>query len=287
MIRNYQLKTEKIKKGLYLVSTPIGNLGDITFRSIEILKKSDYILCEDTRVSKILLTKYEINSKLIANHKFNEKKNISKILGMLKSGSIISMISDAGTPSVSDPGTILINECISNNIEIIPLPGPSSVLTAVSISGFSEKFFFYGFFPEKKKNLEEDLQNLSLLNSSIVFFISPKKINKIVPSLKFFFKDRKIVICREMTKYYEEFIRSEINDLDKLDLKLKGELTIVISEKKFDNKISQSLNESDKRIISQMINKLSIKEIIGLINYNNRISKKEIYDYCLKLKNEV
>ena len=287
MIRNYQSKTEKIKKGLYLVSTPIGNLGDITFRSIEILKKSDYILCEDTRVSKILLTKYEINSKLIANHKFNEKKNISKILGMLKSGSIISMISDAGTPSVSDPGTILINECISNDIEIIPLPGPSSVLTAVSISGFSEKFFFYGFFPEKKKNLEEDLQNLSLLNSSIVFFISPKKINKIIPSLKFFFKDRKIVICREMTKYYEEFIRSEINDLDKLDLKLKGELTIVISEKKFDNKISQSLNESDKRIINQMINKLSIKEIISLINYNNRISKKEIYDYCLKLKNEV
>ena len=287
MIRNYQLKTEKIKKGLYLVSTPIGNLGDITFRSIEVLKKSDYILCEDTRVSKILLKKYEINSKLISNHKFNEKKNVSKILNLLKSGVIISMISDAGTPSISDPGIILINECISNDIEIIPLPGPSSVLTAVSISGFSEKFFFYGFFPEKKKILEEDLQNLSLLNSSIVFFISPNKIQKIIPSLKFFFKDRKIVICREMTKYYEEFIRSEINDLDKLDLKLKGELTIVISEKVLDNKISQSLNESDKRIISQMINKVSIKEIISLINRNNKIPKKKIYDYCLKLKNEV
>ena len=287
MIRNYQLKTEKIKKGLYLVSTPIGNLGDITFRSIEVLKKSDYILCEDTRVSKILLKKYEINSKLISNHKFNEKKNVSKILNLLKSGLIISMISDAGTPSISDPGITLINECISNDIEIIPLPGPSSVITAISISGFSEKFFFYGFFPEKKKILEEDLQNLSLLNSSIVFFISPNKIQKIIPSLKFFFKDRKIVICREMTKYYEEFIRSEINDLDKLDLKLKGELTIVISEKVLDNKISQSLNESDKRIISQMINKLSIKEIISLINRNNKISKKEIYDYCLKLKNEV
>jgi len=287
MIRNYQLKTEKIKKGLYLVSTPIGNLGDITFRSIEVLKKSDYILCEDTRVSKILLKKYEINSKLISNHKFNEKKNVSKILNLLKRGLIISMISDAGTPSISDPGITLINECINNNIEIIPLPGPSSVLTAVSISGFSEKFFFYGFFPEKKKILEEDLQNLSLLNSSIVFFVSPKKIQKIIPSLKFFFKDRKIVICREMTKYYEEFLRSEINDLDKLDLKLKGELTIVISEKLLNNKISQSLNESDKRIISQMINKVSIKEIISLINHNNRIPKKEIYDYCLKLKNEV
>ena len=287
MIRNYQLKTEKIKKGLYLVSTPIGNLGDITFRSIEVLKKSDYILCEDTRVSKILLKKFKINSKLISNHKFNEKKNVSKILNLLKSGLIISMISDAGTPSISDPGITLINECISNDIEIIPLPGPSSVITAVSISGFSEKFFFYGFFPEKKKILEEDLQNLSLLNSSIVFFISPNKIQKIIPSLKFFFKDRKIVICREMTKYYEEFIRSEINDLDKLDFKLKGELTIVISEKVLDNKISQSLNESDKRIISQMINKVSIKEIISLINRNNKIPKKEIYDYCLKLKNEV
>jgi len=287
MIRNYQLKTEKIKNGLYLVSTPIGNLGDITLRSIDVLKKSDYILCEDTRVSKILLKKYEINSKLISNHKFNEKKNVSKILNLLKSGLIISMISDAGTPSISDPGITLINECISNDIEIIPLPGPSSVITAVSISGFSEKFFFYGFFPEKKKILEEDLQNLSLLNSSIVFFISPNKIQKIIPSLKFFFKDRKIVICREMTKYYEEFIRSEINDLDKLDLKLKGELTIVISEKVLDNKISQSLNESDKRIISQMINKVSIKEIISLINRNNKIPKKEIYDYCLKLKNEV
>ena len=287
MIRNYQLKTEKIKKGLYLVSTPIGNLGDITFRSIEVLKKSDYILCEDTRVSKILLKKYEINSKLISNHKFNEKKNVSKILNLLKSGLIISMISDAGTPSISDPGITLINECISNDIEIIPLPGPSSAITAVSISGFSEKFFFYGFFPEKKKILEEDLQNLSLLNSSIVFFISPNKIQKIIPSLKFFFKDRKIVICREMTKYYEEFIRSEINDLDKLDLKLKGELTIVISEKVLDNKISQSLNESDKRIISQMINKVSIKEIISLINRNNKIPKKKIYNYCLKLKNEI
>ena len=287
MVRNSQSNNKEIKKGLYLISTPIGNLGDINFRAINILKKSNYILCEDTRVSKNLLNKYEIESKLISNHKFNEKKNLNKILGLLKDGFIISLISDAGTPTISDPGSILVNECIKNDIDVLPIPGPSSVTAAMSISGFSEKFFFYGFFPEKKKILEEDLQNLSLLNSSIVFFISPKKINKIIPSLKFFFKDRKIVICREMTKYYEEFIRSEINDLDKLDLKLKGELTIVISEKKFDNKISQSLNESDKRIINQMINKLSIKEIISLINYNNRISKKEIYDYCLKLKNEV
>ena len=151
MVRNSKSINKEIKKGLYLVSTPIGNLGDITLRALDILKKSDYILCEDTRVSKILLNKYEIKSKLISNHKFNEKRNLLKIIELLKSGSIISMISDAGTPGISDPGSILINECVKNDIRIIPLPGPSSVISAVSISGFSEKFFFYGFIPDKKR----------------------------------------------------------------------------------------------------------------------------------------
>ena len=286
MVRNSDSYNKEIKKGLYIVSTPIGNLGDITLRAVDTLKKSDYILCEDTRVSKILLNKYSIKSKLISNHKFNEKKNISKILELLKNDSIISIISDAGTPVISDPGAILVNECIKNNIEIIPLPGPSAVLSALSVSGFSEKFFFYGFFPEKMKILEEDLKNLSYLNSSIVFFISSKKINRIMPYLKKNFTDRKILIGREMTKYYEEFIRADIDKINELNFELKGELTIVISEKKSDKKTFQTLDESDKRIIKKMIKKLSIKEITGLINQKNKISKKEIYNYCLQLKNE-
>ncbi len=147
MVRN----SKDIKKGLYLVSTPIGNLRDITLRAIDTLKNSDYILCEDTRNSKVLLKNYDIRSKLVSYHKFNEKKISPKILEFLKSGLVISLISDAGTPNVSDPGIVLINECIKNNIDIIPIPGPSSVISAISISGFSEKFFFYGFFPEKKK----------------------------------------------------------------------------------------------------------------------------------------
>ena len=151
MARNLINQKKEIKNGLYIVSTPIGNLDDITLRAIKILKKSDYVLCEDTRVSKIMLKKHEINTKLISNHKFNEKKNLSKIINLLKSGSIISLISDAGTPSIADPGTILVQECIKNHISIIPIPGPSSVVSAVSVSGFSDKFFFYGFFPEKKK----------------------------------------------------------------------------------------------------------------------------------------
>jgi len=276
--------SKDIENGLYLVSTPIGNLKDITFRAIEVLKKSSYILCEDTRVSKNLLDKYDIKSKLISNHKFNETKNLSKIIELLKSGEIISLISDAGTPSISDPGAILVNECIEKNIKIIPIPGPSAVSTAVSISGFSEKFFFYGFLPDKKQNLLNVLKKLSQFNNSLVFFISPKKINKIIPDLKNNFMGRKIVFCREISKLYEEFVRKDIDDLKPFIKEPKGELTVVISEKKVDKNSSQVLSESDKSIISKMVDIFSVKEITNFINQNRDVSKKEIYNYCLKLK---
>jgi len=274
------------KNGLYLVSTPIGNLKDITLRALEVLKKSSYILCEDTRVSKNLLDKYDIKSKLISNHKFNETKNLSKIVEFLKSGEIVSLISDAGTPSISDPGAILINECVKNNISIIPIPGPSAVAAAASVSGFSEKFFFYGFLPDKKQNLLNELKKLSKFADSIVFFISPKKINKIIPDLKTNFSGRKILFCREISKLYEEFIRQNVDDLEPFVKEPKGELTVVISEKKNDKKSSLVLSESDKNIINTMINKLSVKEITNFIAQNRDVSKKEIYNYCLKLKNE-
>ena len=286
MAKKFLFNKKEIKKGLYLVSTPIGNLEDITLRAISVLKKSDFILCEDTRVSKILLNKYDVSSKLISNHKFNEKKNLSNILELLEKGSIISLISDAGTPTISDPGTILINECIKKNIDIYPIPGPSSVITAMSVSGFSDKFYFYGFLPEKKKLLNNDLKRMSELDSSIVYFISSKKFNRIIPDLKKNFKGRKIIICKEMTKYYEEFIRKDVDTLETFVSDLKGELTIVISHNKYDKKSSKNLSESDKHLINSMIKKLSIKEIINFINRDNTIPKKEIYNYCVKLKNE-
>ena len=286
MILNPEIKNNQVKSGLYIVSTPIGNLGDITLRAIEILKKSDYILCEDTRVSKNLLNRYEIRSKLISNHKFNEKKNLSKIIEILKSNYIVSLISDAGTPSVSDPGAILINECLLNEINIFPLPGPSAVSSAISISGFSEKFFFYGFFPEKNSEIKEELKNLSNLDSSIIFFISPRKFNKSVKIIKEYFSGRKILVCREMTKFFEEYIRTDVDTLKSFKDNPKGELTIVISEKDKIKKISLKLEESDKRIIERMIKKLSVKDITDLISKSSDVPKKEIYNYCLKLKNE-
>ena len=287
MIIKTQSQIKVNENGLYLVSTPIGNLKDITLRAIETLKKSTYILCEDTRVSRNLLDRYEIKSRLISNHKFNESKNLNKVLQLLKSGETISLISDAGTPSISDPGAILVNECIKNNIKIIPIPGPSAVAAAVSISGFSEKFIFYGFMPEKKQLLINVLNKISNSGETFVFFISSKKINKIIPELKKYFSGRKIVFCREISKIYEEFIRKDVDDLEIFNKDLKGELTVVISEKKIEKNYSQELSESDISIINKMINKLTIKEITEIISQNKDVSKKEIYNYCLKLKNEI
>ena len=271
----------KLNYGLYIVSTPIGNLSDVTIRAINILENSDYILCEDTRISKKLLDRYKIKSKLISNHKFNEIKNLNKIMEVLKSEKIVSLISDAGTPAISDPGRIIINECIKNKINIYPVPGPSAVSTAVSISGFSEKYFFYGFFPNKKKDLNNDLKSLSNIKGSIVFFISPNKINDSIEYLKTFFSGRKILIGREMTKFFEEYIRTNIDDLKPFHKTPKGELTLVISEN-INNLIT--LSDIDKKKIKNMIKNSSVKDIVNLITEGKKISKKEVYNYCLSIK---
>jgi len=227
----------KIKKGLYIVSTPIGNLKDITLRALEVLKSSDFILCEDTRVSGKLLSKYKINNRLISNHKFNEKKNINKILSILKSEKIVSLISDAGTPTISDPGNILIKNCIDNNLDVFSIPGPSAVSSAVSISGFTDSYYFHGFLPEKKSQIEKDFKNISKINSSIVFFISAKKINKIINLIKKYFMGREILICREITKLYEENIRNLVDNLKEFETELKGEITVIISNEKIKKKV--------------------------------------------------
>ena len=286
MIIKPQYKLKEYENGLYLVSTPLGNLKDITLRAIEILQQSNYILCEDTSVSKKILDKYQIKSKLISNHKFNEKKNVVKIIEYLKSKKIISLISDAGTPSISDPGSILVNECIKNEIKIFPIPGPSAIAAAVSISGFSDKFLFCGFLPDKKQQLDIELKKISQFENSLVFFISTKKINKIIPEIKKNFIGRKIVFCREITKIYEEFIRKNVDELELFEKEPKGELTVVISEKKINKNISEKLTESDMNIIKKMINKLSTKEITDILSQSSNVSKKEIYNYCLELKNE-
>jgi len=285
MIPLTDLKKNKFQNGLYVVSTPIGNLSDITIRALEILKISDYVVCEDTRVSRKLLDKFQIKANLISNHKFNEKKNLNKIINLLENKKIISLISDAGTPCISDPGGIIVRECIKKNINIFSIPGPSSVISAVAVSGFTDRHFFYGFFPEKNKEINKDFKILAELNSSIVFFISAKKFVKVIPVLKKFFLDRKILICKEITKLYEEYIRLDVSKIENFKGNLRGEITLVLSEKK-NQKNNNKLGETDKKKIRKLIKKLSIKDIVQVINENKNISKKEIYDFCLTLKNE-
>ncbi|MDC3185352.1 16S rRNA (cytidine(1402)-2'-O)-methyltransferase [Candidatus Pelagibacter sp.] len=284
MIPHSDKKKNKLKPGLYVVSTPIGNLRDISLRCLDILRDSDTILCEDTRVAQKILNKYDIKKKLISNHKFNEKRNLPKILEILKKNKSVSIITDAGTPSVSDPGNLIVLECIKNSIDIFPIPGPSAVTSAVSVSGFVEKYYFYGFFPEKEKNIKNDLEDLSKIDSSIVFFISPNKINKIIVHLKKYFAGRKILICREMTKVFEEYTRCDIDELETYESTLKGEITIVVSGKKRSENRSNNLEESDKKKIRLMINKNSVKDIVNLIHKERNISKKKIYDFCIREK---
>ena len=277
---------DNLKPGLYCVSTPIGNLGDISFRALYILSKSDIILSEDTRVSGKLLAKFDIKTKLLSNHKFNEKKNIKNILSLLKENKIISIISDAGTPTISDPGSMLINECILNNIEVFPIPGASAPTTAVSASGFSDKFCFCGFLPEKNIDIERIFNSISKLQYSIVFFISPKKLKKITKKIQQYFPDRDILLCREMTKLHEEYIRNKVINLDKIDISQKGEMTIVISERKILQNRLHVIEESVKKKIKKLLKKMSIKDVSKKISEEDNISKKVVYDYCLK-KNEI
>ena len=267
---------------LYIVSTPIGNLDDITLRALEVLKKSDIILCEDTRHSIKLLNHYKIKNKLVSYHKFNEKNQLNKIIKYFNEGKILSLISDAGTPLLSDPGKLLINKCIKYGIQTIPIPGVSSITAALSVSGFKDQFLFYGFLPKTENELNNVLTILSENKYSQVFFVPSKKINYYINFFKKFYQGRKILIAKEITKIHELFIREEIDDLQQFKTPLKGELTIVISEnnekfKKFDE--LKIVNKAKK-----YLKKYTLKDTVELILETEKINKKKNLRLMLKNK---
>jgi len=273
----------EFESGLYIVSTPIGNLDDITLRSLEVLKNSDIILCEDSRRSLKLLNHYKIKKKLISYHKFNEQKELQKIIEYLNEGKILSLISDAGTPALSDPGFLLINACIEKKFKIFPIPGASSITAATSISGFDDKFLFYGFLPKTENELIKVLNRLKSLDFSLVLFIPGIKINFYLNFFKKYFSGRDIVIAREITKMHETFYRDKIDTIKPFKTSLKGELTIVISKIYHNNDL-----ESDENIETQAqkyLKKYSLKDVVELISKKEKISKKKVYEICLKIKN--
>ena len=271
-------------KCLYIVSTPIGNLSDITLRALDVLKNSDIVLCEDTRHSLRLLNYFKIKKRLISYHKFNEKKQVNTLIEYINEGKNLSLISDAGTPLLSDPGRHLVNECLKNNINIIPIPGVSSITAAMSISGFSEQFLFYGFLPKKQNELNKVFESLKEIRFSLVFFIPAIKINFYIKNIREYFSGRKLLIAKEISKIHEAFYREEIDNLELFKTPLKGELTLVISE----NNAKKATIDEQKiiHIARKYLKNLSLKDTVNLIFEKEKVNKKLIYKICLKIKNE-
>ena len=267
---------------LYIVSTPIGNLDDITLRAIEILKNSDIILCEDTRHSIKLLNHFKIKKKLISYHKFNEKKELTRILEYINQGKILSLISDAGTPTLSDPGRLLIQFCVDKGINVVPIPGVSSITASMSISGFKDQFLFIGFLPKTEKELEKTLKSLCQINYAQIFFVPSIKINFYLKKFKQYYQGRKLLIAREMTKLHESFLRNDIDKINMFKTLVKGELTVVISEN------NTKSNFFDEKKITQKakiyLKKYSLKDVVDLLFKSEKVNKKRIYQVCLNIK---
>ena len=267
---------------LYIIPTPIGNLEDITVRSLNILKNSDLVLCEDTRRTSKLLNHYSIKKKLISFHKDNELMMIDKILDLLKTN-VISLVSDAGTPAISDPGSKLIKKLNLNGMKVIPLPGPSSITTAFSASGLDGDFIFVGFLPKNLKSLTKNLINLSQINKNIILFESPKRIMRLLNESRKIFKKSNLIIFKELTKINEKIIHLKPEDLlPEIDL-TRGEYILIIENIELNNDANNYSEEDIVCKLNELLNlKFSGKDSIKISSNYLGINQKKIYNIYLK-----
>ena len=263
---------------LYFISTPIGNLNDISLRAIDVIRSSDYLYAEDTRNIKKLLKFINLKVKSRSLHEHNEQKASLEIIENIKNGKTISIVSDAGTPVVSDPGYKLIQICLKENIKYTLIPGPSSVLSSLVMSGLSpDKFSFYGFIPRKAGDQNRFLETLSNDVKTSIVFESPKRIKKTLNNLqKFVGKNRKISLCKEMTKIHEDVFRGKISeiikDIEDDQINLKGELVLVIEGA--NNKVDLNINMQIKK---EFLSKLSASDSAKLISMLTGKNKRDIY----------
>ena len=275
---------------LYVVATPIGNLNDMTKRAIETLKEVDIILCEDTRTSMKLLNNFNIKNKLMSYHKYNEQEQTKNIIKLLKQDKNIAIITDAGTPCISDPGYILVKEARENNITVIPIGGISALITALSASGIeTDKFTFQGFFPRETKDKTKLLEELNKTTIKVhIFYESPKRIIKTLEYLKNNLDIEKISIFKELTKLHEKnyygTLEEVLNKLQNEEKINQGEYTFIIKTKQ-ETKKEQNIS-LEALIIDKLIKEQkTIKEIIEILNKeNHNISKKDLYNASLNLK---
>ncbi|XP_027089852.2 uncharacterized protein [Coffea arabica] len=279
-------KQGTLKPGLYLVATPIGNLEDITLRALRVLKSADVILSEDTRHSGKLLQHYSISTPLLSYHKFNEAQREQQVLKRLKDGEIVALISDAGTPGISDPGTELAKLCVSKGIPVIPIPGPSALVAALSASGLStNEFTFVGFLPKHAGSRKERLLISANEAATQIFFIPPHKLSQFLEEINCLFgASRQCVMAREMTKVHEEFWRGTVKEAQEAFLtnQPKGEITFIIEGKTtcVDEIPSESELENDLR---EMISKgNSLSEAVKLVAAGTSVRRKTIYSIALR-----
>ena len=261
---------------LYLVPTPIGNIEDITIRAINVLKSVDIILCEDTRDSSILLKKYDINKKLVSCHQFNELSVVEKVLSYLKDGLNIALITDQGTPIISDPGFVLAREIIKSGFNVISLPGATAFVPALTSSGIEPSpFLFYGFLNSKSSKQKKELELLKNYSFSIVFYESVHRIRETLNNIMDLFGDRNICLCRELTKIHEEFIRGKISDVLNSFNSLKGEFVIVVEGNK------SLIDFSDLSIVDHVKmyidDDMSEKDAIKKVAVERNVAKSIIY----------
>lgn len=270
-----------MKGKLYIVATPIGNLEDITLRAINVLKEVDFIIAEDTRHSLKLLNHLEISKPLISYHRHNEENKTEDILNKIEEGKNIALISDAGTPVISDPGEFIVKEAIEREIEVIPIPGASAIITALMAAGVNTRnFTFYGFLSLNKKIRTKELEQIKDNNNTVILYEAPHKIKNTMQDLEDYVDDRKIVIARELTKIHEEFIRGTIDEIkDKLQ-NPKGEYVIIIDKNENineneENKLRELSIEEHYKYYEKM--GLEKKEIIKKIAKDRQVAKNEIY----------
>ena len=271
-----QKSFKEVKPTLYVVSTPIGNLSDITYRAVEILGEVDYILAEDTRTSGVLLNRYQIKKPMMSYHEFNKEFQENKIIELLKEGKNIALISDAGTPGISDPGYEIIQSVIQEGFHVVSIPGASAILSALVVSGLViQPFTFIGFLPKKQMDMKRVLETYKNRLETLVIYESPMRIEKTLNFIYNLFGDRKITLSRELTKTFETIIRTTLKEAITLEHNTKGEYVLIIEgtgnhPQDFDDSIVSHVNRLVKSGLSE---KEAMKEVAVL----RKIPKSEVY----------
>jgi len=281
------MKNNNLKGTLFIVATPVGNLEDITFRAVKILKEVDIILAEDTRHSKKLLLHYDIGTRLVSCHEHNEANKTPGILNNLKKGLDIALISDAGTPTISDPGYKLVTYAAKEGINIVPVPGCCASIAAISAAGLpTDSFLFLGFLPRKKAKQRHSLEVVKNQTATLIFYESPKRVKSLISNIIFILGDRQACLAREITKIHEEFIRDKLSViLNKLEGKnnIKGECSLIVQGCLKEKKIElEKLEEIVKKRL--LINDSGTSYLAGQISKEFNIPKSRIYDMILKIQ---